>query len=362
MRTQGWRRYDMPEMAHGRFSRPTSPLEIGPEIAGTVKSVLLGKPVENIEVTVMSLKGGYFDNTQTDKDGRFYLRGGELTDSTRFMVSAVPKKGMTRMELLVDKETFPERTLPAIPVAEVDKSQFAKYANKAEQKYTLENGVRVVFLSEVTITADRKPPRKSTYYSSPSSSITESELEKFPVTDIRTLLMRIPGVMINNNSVSIRGQGTPLLVVDDIPTDMEYLDMINVYDIAQIDVLKDASNTSIFGTRGGNGVIVIFTKDGKINPIAAKPFHIKTILPLGYQRSVEFYAPKYDTPEKRRSQTPDLRTTIDWQPDVRTDSLGVATFGFYTADETTSYTVTIEGLANDGKIIRHEGKLWRKDE
>ena len=88
-------------------------------------------------------------------------------------------------------------------------------------------------------------------------------------------------------------------------------------------------------------------------------FHINTILPLGYQQPVEFYAPKYDTPEKRNASTPDLRTTIHWQPVVQTDSTGVASFEFYTADEPTSYTVVIEGLTDDGKIIRKEEKLWR---
>ena len=83
---------------------------------------------------------------------------------------------------------------------------------------------------------------------------------------------------------------------------------------------------------------------------------------MGYQSPAEFYAPKYDTPEKQRAQTPDLRTTIHWQPVVQTDSQGVASFEFYTADENTSYTVMIEGLADNGKIIRQEGKLWRQNE
>ena len=362
MRTQGWRRYNIAELAQGRFLRPTSPLEIGPVISGIVKSVLLGRAVEDMEVTAMSLKGNYFDNTKTDKDGRFLLAGGELPDSTRIIVTAVLRKGITRMELIIDRETFPERTIPIVPAAEIDKIMIARYADKAEQQYVYENGVRVYQLSDVVVTATRTPPRKSTYYSSPSNSITEQELEKFPVTDIRTLLMRLPGVVVTGNSVSIRGQGEPLLVVDDIPSDIEYLDMINVYDVAQIDVLKDAGNTAMFGSRGGNGVIVIFTKDGKINPIVNKPFHIKTIMPLGYQTPLEFYAPKYDTPAKQRAQKPDLRTTIHWQPVVQTDSLGMASFEFYTADENPSYTVTIEGLANDGKIIRQERTLWRRNE
>jgi len=364
MRTQGWRRYNIDEMAQGKYSKPSSPLEIGPEISGTVKSVLLGKPVENIDVTVLSFKRGTkggFETTTTNKDGRFYLRNLELSDSTRYVVSAIPSKGMKRMELIVENETFPARTLPALPSPEIDSKLLARYADKAEQKYVYENGVRIYQLSELVIKAESKPPRKSSYYSMPSSSITEEDLVKFPATDIWMLIMRLPGVMVSGKNISIRGGGTPLLVIDEMQTDIEYLDMINVDDVAQIDVLKDVGNTAIFGSQGANGVIVIFTKDGTINPVKSKPFHIKTISPLGYQQPVEFYAPKYDTPEKQRAQAPDLRTTIHWQPVVQTDSLGVASFDFYTADEAASYTVIIEGLAENGKIISHERKLWRKD-
>jgi len=146
-----------------------------------------------------------------------------------------------------------------------------------------------------------------------------------------------------------------------MPVSFEHLNMVNVHDVVQIDILKNADNTVIYGFRGVNGVIAIYTKKGTTNNIVDRPFHIKTVLPLGYQKPVEFYAPKYDTPEKRNEQTPDLRTTIHWQPVLQTNSLGIASFEFYTADELASYTVTVEGLANDGSIIRHEGKVWRRD-
>ena len=143
------------------------------------------------------------------------------------------------------------------------------------------------------------------------------------------------------------------------PMDMTVLDMININDIAQIDLLK-GGNTVLLGARGFNGVIAIYTKTGKTgqsSQIASQTFHTKTILPLGFQQPVEFYAPKYDTQEKRNATVPDLRTTIHWQPVVQTENDGVASFEFYTADEACSYTVVIEGLTNDGKIIRQEGKI-----
>ena len=67
-------------------------------------------------------------------------------------------------------------------------------------------------------------------------------------------------------SIRIRGIGTvnnnnPLFVIDGIPTDD--IRFLNVGDIDNIEILKDASATAIYGNRGANGVILINTKKGK---------------------------------------------------------------------------------------------------
>jgi TonB-dependent SusC/RagA subfamily outer membrane receptor len=295
----------------------------------------------------------------TDSLGHFYFRNGELPDSTSFIIQAMEGKGMKRFELIINMDQYPDRTLQPLPTTDhMNREMLIQYGEKTEQKYTYEHGIRNVYLDEITITAERKPVRKSEYYSQADNSITEDVIDRFHPSDIRMLLMQLPGVMVSGSKVSIRGQGDPLLVVDGVTMDIADLDMVNVYDVAQVDVLKNASNTAVFGSRGGNGVIVIFTKEGKIS-FQPKPFHIKTILPLGYQSAAEFYAPKYDTPETPASKNPDLRTTIHWEPNVRIDSTGVATFSFYTADAETSYSVIIEGLTSNGKIIHCEGKIMR---
>ncbi|MDI6046125.1 SusC/RagA family TonB-linked outer membrane protein [Flavobacterium yafengii] len=80
----------------------------------------------------------------------------------------------------------------------------------------------------------------------------------------------------SNQAISIRGQGgvrtgsTPLFVIDGFALDNSStggatnpLSFINADDIESIDVLKDASATAIYGSRGANGVILITTKRGK---------------------------------------------------------------------------------------------------
>ncbi len=63
---------------------------------------------------------------------------------------------------------------------------------------------------------------------------------------------------------TINGDSNPLYVIDGVPRDN--MSDINPSDIESIQVLKDASATSIYGARGGNGVILIVTKQGKGKP------------------------------------------------------------------------------------------------
>jgi TonB-dependent SusC/RagA subfamily outer membrane receptor len=85
------------------------------------------------------------------------------------------------------------------------------------------------------------------------------------------LVITSPGGDPNSNpSIRLRGQTSlaggqnPLIVVDGIPLDdANQLSNIPPADIESYDVLKDASATSIFGSRGANGVILITTKRGR---------------------------------------------------------------------------------------------------
>ena len=62
---------------------------------------------------------------------------------------------------------------------------------------------------------------------------------------------------------SVTNGSSPLVVVDGIVVDNDFLGNLDMNDIESFEVLKDASSAAIFGARGGNGVILISTKNGK---------------------------------------------------------------------------------------------------
>ena len=106
------------------------------------------------------------------------------------------------------------------------------------------------------------------------SSIGNKDIKDSPVSNLGQAIQgKISGVQIvdagkpgDNVSIKIRGLGSinncdPLVVIDGVPTDLG-LSSLNMTDVERLDVLKDASATAIYGSRGANGVVMITTKRG----------------------------------------------------------------------------------------------------
>ncbi|MDR2813589.1 MAG: TonB-dependent receptor plug domain-containing protein [Prevotellaceae bacterium] len=129
--------------------------------------------------------------------------------------------------------------------------------------------------------------------------------------DMISVLRRIADVSALGNKISIRGlSGAPLIYVDEVEIDEETLKDIPVEMVDEVEVVKSAQ-AAIFGSRGGNGVILITTKSGfEQKYIQSMKFNIKTVMPLGYQKAKEFYAPRYETSPQKRDDAPDLRNGV----------------------------------------------------
>lgn len=159
---------------------------------------------------------------------------------------------------------------------------------------------------------------------------------------------RIPGVMVTGDKVQIRGPNSfylstePLYLIDDIPVDANAIETLNPQDVERIEILKGPS-TAIYGSRGANGVIAVYTKRGR--------FMKKGILEsqiLGFYRPREFYSPKYET--RFDFMKPDDRTTLHWAPTITLDSIGQAEIVFYSSDVKGTFDITVEGVTWDGEI------------
>src|SRR5690606_331594 len=103
----------------------------------------------------------------------------------------------------------------------------------------------------------------------------EAVEEQTSASVIQRLSGRVSGVTVENSgspgsrsTVRIRGissfqNNDPLYIIDGVPVEETYANFLNPNDVESIQVLKDASAASIYGSRANNGVIIITTKKGQ---------------------------------------------------------------------------------------------------
>lgn len=133
-------------------------------------------------------------------------------------------------------------------------------------------------LDEVTVVAVGYGDVRRRDLTGSISKANMDDLIKTPTNNIAsTLGGRIAGVQVtssdgglgDNFNIVIRGAGSltqstaPLYVIDGFPQEGSNMSSLNPNDILSIDILKDASATAIYGSRGANGVVIISTKQGQ---------------------------------------------------------------------------------------------------
>lgn len=353
MMTQGWRRYNVPEIVKGNLQTGlTFPVESNRQFTGKATGVFSSLKEGNISLIAYkdSILGTSFVTTQ--EDGRFIFPNVDYPDSTRYIIQALRKKGSTLAFIELDSvSSFPSVQLPPF-VAPENTNYVDSYIDKADKKHAIEDGMWLINLAEVEVKARRiyRPKTESPYYSITSSFVLGTdEIEKANFMTVFDLLRRLPGVTISGSEVYYRRE-TPMLILDNVPTENFDYNMLNVFDINDAFVAPATSVMPIFGARAANGAIVINTKRGFVEKNSLNK-NMQVFTPIGYQQQVAYYSPTYETEAQRKNTTPDLRSTIYWNPSIQTDSTGMAHLSFYSADFPSQYGIVVEGISSLGHLI-----------
>ena len=356
--TQGWRRYDVPSLLKGHLTRPTEyPVESERLVSGRVEGLFSN--LNGGEVSLVT-RGTIEAATTTaiSADGRFQFHGVEYPDKTWYIIQALNKRGGQHAYIRLDSvESYSAVTLtPIACVWNATDTLHGSYVDNEERRYVQHNGIREVNLAEVEIvgTANRKTKvGTSSLYHSVSSSrvVTEEDITRHQYHTVFDALRGFNGLRVTGQSISYHG-GTPLTIIDDMP--YEDYDFTNL-DIADVGDLffSPPSAVAFLGPRGANGAIVINTKRGDFGLRHELSKNMTVIKPLGYQQQVSFYSPRYDTDAARVNLGADLRSTLYWKPNAVADADGVVRFEFYSADASTDYRITIEGVSSRGHLISY---------
>ena len=121
---------------------------------------------------------------------------------------------------------------------------------------------------------------------------------------------------------------------------------MNILDIDRIEIIK-GPKTAIYGSRGANGVIAVFTKRGRFMKKGVLEFRM-----FGYHHPREFYSPRYGTEFDHLIEDP--RTTIYWHPVIMTGEDGQVMLDFYNSGKEGTFWILVEGISEDGIPGRSE--------
>lgn len=209
------------------------------ETKGVVKDQN-GLPI--IGATIIE-KGNTTNGTVTDLDGNFTLR---LPANATLIVSyigytsqEIPLNGKSQFNILLEEDS---ETLDEVVVV----------GYGAIQKRSVSTSIGTVKGGEI---AEMPTSNVSQSLVGMSSGLTIQQISGEPGA--------APAIRIRGAG-SINSGNDPLYVIDGYPTtDAELFNNINPADIADIQILKDAASSAIYGSKAGNGVIIVTTKQGQ---------------------------------------------------------------------------------------------------
>ena len=199
-----------------------------------------GNPIEGVSVKIKSSLVG----TSTNKDGLFQLNA---TEEGVLLFSAV---GYLEREIAFDNAAIGDVILQS---TEADVEEVVVLGFGQSQKKIAQTGsIASIGLKELR--------------QSPTANVTNALAGRLP----GLTAIQISGEPGNDASqLLIRGRATfngadPLITIDGVQKDYAAIGLLDVNEIENVTILKDASATAIYGVKGANGVIIITTRRGKI--------------------------------------------------------------------------------------------------
>ena len=344
--------FDFTDALKGEIRLPAEK-EVTSILTGTVRTLILGRPVKEARIGLISPEAGMLDVQWSGPDGRFRFEGLDYPEGTHYLVKSTDREGNDRYELDLDAASFPAFRVPRNPYATaLDDTLHVVYADDDNPF-----GNILLDAAGVSVTVDGPPP--TGFNRNSDFAITASQLESRGYTSLYELLQEVPGIFFRDGlphlraNASIYGDRPAAIAVDGfILSEMIYdesrrlpgggfdLDFIPMTEIARVDVFK-TGQTVLWGSAGGGGVISITTKSGdsELSRFGSGPTVHQSVVPLGYQRVVDF----------ERADAYRNRRTVYWNPLLLSD-----TVSFRLGDTPGAYLVVLEGVTSEGRLVHEE--------
>ncbi len=338
------------EISYDRTSRREYLAELeGHLLIGHIRLKTTNEPLKNLDISLSFVgKTARCRFTRTDENGEFYFLVKDTGLSEIVIQPLSPDINGYYIELY---QPF-SNSFSNIKTADfyIDSSKISEI-NKAIIGAQVSN----IYEPFVEKPADTKPVAPD-FFGKPENSVKMSDY--IELTSVREVVKEIiPNAYTQkqNGKFDFRlinkfrdhpFENKPLVLVDGIPVyDFEKVLNISSKEIERADVI----NTRYFYS--GNvfdGILSFITKKGNLSAMEFDNSIFRQVYE-GCQIQKYFYSPVYSSDVKKVDRLPDFRNTLFWKPDVRTGKDGKADIDFYTSDESSDYTIIVEGMTPDGK-------------
>ena len=325
-------------------------------ISGQIRGTIF-KKVKHPQLILVRPDTGFRETFELGDSSRFTINGLDFPDGTTYLLEGMRQTGSTSLvQLNIDEPSFPtihaKRTITS---SEIIPEAFAKQAQEQVMYGSVD---REIELPEVVKEKKRQrtenrlkiQPFKALYDDNP-------RLNNFNSMEIllSTLGLKVGRDDDNNYKISswtLAGTG-PLIYIDDVESYAEELMFLEPANLKSIEYFKHNDPRLLAYRWDGptKGVLTVRLKPGYTGRIG-KPLSMATIHQQGWKPDIKFYSPQYT--DKNQKTRPDHRTTLYWNPKVKTDANGHATVRFYASDISKRYLVTLEGVSDDGIVIHKE--------
>ncbi|MBQ7856364.1 MAG: hypothetical protein IJ348_04545 [Alistipes sp.] len=388
MMTNGWRRYSLASVMAHEFPHINYPVEDSQRIMGSVFG-LFGK-AKKPSVVVMDPKTKFVQQFELNEYNNFIISGLDAFSTTSYIVQALNKKGRDNsVRIEIETENYP--TVVSDHRREYYKEQEniipENFLTRAKEKYFYEGGERIIDIDEVVVVGRK---RSSGFFTTANSgSLLHGDLSRFATVYDALSTFKELNVLGNNittvkryveseldvesagvaETMSDDGSGevveesfsqvtsvfdddlnVPELYVNGNISDINFIDSYETKYIERLSFV-DGKSAYMLGLSAPAGAILMeVSQEGLYNTVSSDA--MARVVVRACQKPAAFYKPKYPTFDDRLSSVRDMRSTIAWEPVIRTNEAGLATISFYTADRSGTYDVVVEGITDEGELCR----------
>lgn len=371
--TQGWRRFNWQSVVKNEHPALLFPFETGLAIKGKMTGADGKAGIANGKMELIT-KGD--DSTTILSTATLNAKNEFAVYDLNFRKSATvfyQGTNMNKQGALVKPAFYPsyfDTLTKAKALPEIDKYAshlLTDYWNNLVLEKQRVDSAAGKTLAAVTVTARKRSPADSLnrLY---ATDIFHNSDQTLPLDsnshyiDIWQFLRRsVPGITISNTDTGKRvffsryegldvfseaGGSSVQFFLNEVPVSVDIIDGIHPDDIGLVKVFK-GNTAAILGA--DRGAIAVYTKKGSGTRDWRKRGFDSFKL-SGYSVTREFYHPA--TPEK--SLAVDRRVTLYWNPELKQEANGKAVISFYNDDFAKRFTVVVQGIDKDGKLLNIE--------